>query len=150
MVLFLWRWARRHRVIRFALSGGCAAACQIALMVALSRAVMDGIPANFLAFGLAAQVNFMLSHTFTWGDRSGGSILARWVRYLTTISTTAGLNLGVFLVLRTALPEPMAALGGIAFAGTVNFLVADRAIFRPARIPARASSLAPVEVRRDV
>ncbi len=122
-------------VARFAITGIACAALQIALVAALDAAGSGGFAANAVAFALAAQLNFVLSSRFTWGDRRpGGSMSWRWLVFLGAISGTAALNLGVFALAQPLLGDVRAAALGIAAAAIVNFLVGDRAIFRPASI----------------
>src|SRR5690242_12470921 len=68
------------RPARFALTGGLAGLCQLALLSALTRRGWAPDVANVVAFLLAAQLNFVLSATFTWRDRLARAASWRAVR----------------------------------------------------------------------
>ncbi|MGE3793577.1 MAG: GtrA family protein [Dehalococcoidia bacterium] len=116
--------------------GAVCALTQLLLLVAFTRAGLSPFASNAVAFALAAHLNFVLGATFTWSDRRGGSLLLRWLAFIGAISGTALLNLATFEVARSVLPAVAAAAAGIGVAAACNFLLADRAVFRPARSPA--------------
>lgn len=120
-----------RRAVRFALTGLLCAVTQLVLLSTFTHRGMAALPANVAAFVLAAHLNFLLSSTFTWRDRRGGSMATRWAAFLAAISGTALLNLTVFEAGRVLLPVTAAAAAGIVVAATLNFLLGDRAIFRP-------------------
>lgn len=127
------RWPR---LARFVAVGGLASALQVALLALLTRHGWDAIPANMVAFLLAAQVNFALSATFTWRDRGAVAPLwRRWLLFHGSIAGTAALNQVVFLLARLALPAVLAAASGSAVAALGNYLLGDRLVFRRAREP---------------
>jgi putative flippase GtrA len=131
--------------VRFVVTGGLAALVQLGLLQVWTVLGWDPLPANVVAFLGAAQVNFWLSQLFTWGDRGGTrriglSVVPRWARFHAAISGTALLNMAVFALARTLLPSLLAAALGIAVAAVLNFVLADRFVFRPAdRRTARSS-----------
>lgn len=125
-----------RRPVRFVLTGGCCALVQLALLAALSARGFAPFEANAAAFALAAHLNFAASSTFTWRDRRGGSLPARWLAFLGAVSGTALLNLAVFALASAVLPVVLAAAAGIAVAAVVNYLVADHAIFTRRVAPA--------------
>jgi putative flippase GtrA len=136
--------ASATRPLRFAATGGVAAALQIAILTFLTRHGWEPLPANAAAFFLAAQANFALSSALTWRDRFRRYALAqRWVMFHLAIASTAVLNLVTFELVRTLLPTPAAALTGIAVAGFANFLLGDRVVFhaRPWRAEFTSSGL---------
>lgn len=146
----------RRRPVRFLLAGGLCAVAQLGMLLVLTARGAAPLLANATAFTIAAHLNFVVSATFTWGDRRGGSLLARWVAYLVAISGTALLNLAVFEVARAVLPVAVAAAAGIAVAAALNFVIGDRAIFRsdphvagaPRPLRPSTSTLAPTEQPR--
>ncbi len=129
------RYARRLvalRPARFALVGATAAVVQLALLRLLLVAGMWSVPADAVAFLVSAQVNFALSCVFTWRDRNPrAAIVARWLGFHSAIAGTALLNVGVFAATVVVLPDLAASALGIVAAAVVNFVVADRAVFRP-------------------
>lgn len=129
----------RTRLVRFAITGAVSGAAQLGILALLLRASVRAWPADVAAFAVASQVNFALSRWFTWGDRRHvGRFAGCWLRFMSTISLTALLNLGVFAVADRFVPSVLAAACGIAIAGGANFVISDRAVFRrhrPAPIP---------------
>jgi len=128
------------RPLRFALTGGIAGITQIALLALLTRHGWPGLPANGVAFLLAAQVNFALSSTFTWRDRVNGRGLShRWRAFHGAIAGMAVVNMLVFAASRTVVPTFVASLLGIGVAAIGNFVVGNRLVFR-GHAPARPST----------
>ncbi len=129
---------RGPRLARFACTGGLAAVIQLGLLHLWTARGWNAIVANAVAFFVAAQVNFALSATVTWGDRRDAlhpreTLLRRWLSFHGTIFSTALLNQAIFALARTAMPDLPAAGFGIAAAAFVNFVMLDRVIFRPRR-----------------
>lgn len=125
---------RRHildrRITRFALIGVACAALQIALVAVFEDLPIPALLLNAAAFAVAAQLNFVLSSRFTWSDRASSSVLWRWLAFLGAIAGTAAVNMGVFVLARSALGDVAASAAGIAVAAVLNFVIGDRAIFR--------------------
>lgn len=126
--------ARGPRLARFACTGGIAGIIQLALLHLWTASGWDAIVANPTAFLISAQMNFLLSATFTWGDRHDGAkrtgaFLRRWVAFHGAILGTALLNQAVFLMAQQVVPALVAAGLGIAVGALVNFLVQDRLVF---------------------
>jgi putative flippase GtrA len=119
------------RPLRFAGTGSVAAVIQLLLLTLLMRYGWDALLADVLAFLLAAQVNFVLSLTFTWPDRRGaGSLPHYWLLYHGSIAAMASLNLLVFVLMRPVVPILVASALGIIVAGIGNYLVGDLLVFR--------------------
>ncbi len=122
------------RLLRFALTGGSAGLTQLALLALLEHHGWPDLLANAMAFLLAAQLNFALSSTFTWPDRSAGhGVGRRWLAFHGSIASMAMVNMLVFVLARAVLPTlptlAASALGiGVAAIGT--FIVGDRLVFR--------------------
>jgi putative flippase GtrA len=119
------------RLARFACTGGIAGLIQLGLLHLWIARGWDAIIANPVAYLISAQVNFLLSATFIWGDRRAGSraLLRRWVAFHGSILGTSLLNEAVFLIAQQALPALVAAGMGIAAGALVNFVVQDRLVF---------------------
>jgi putative flippase GtrA len=132
------------RPLRFAGTGGTAGAAQIVLLVFLTHLGVESVLANIVAFLLAAQVNFVLSLTFTWADRLGDERLGRrWLLFHGSISLMAVVNMLTFLAARTVVPAPPASLLGIAAGAAGNYLLGDHLVFREpdAKLPAGSQGL---------
>lgn len=131
------------RPIRFAFVGGLGALTQLVSLRVLTFQGIHPLPANTVAFLLAAQVNFSLSQLFTWRDRRPqhwtAAILARrWAAFHGAISASALVNLIVFAFARHHMPQMLAAMLGIALASGVNFGMHDRVTFRHRKPKAEA------------
>lgn len=119
------------RPLRFAGTGGAAGAVQLILLALLTRHAWHPVIANCVAFLLAAQVNFLLSLTFTWRDRApAGSIPRRWILFHGSMGSMALVNMAVFAVARPFIPLAPASLAGIAAGALGNYLLGDRLVFR--------------------
>jgi putative flippase GtrA len=119
------------RPLRFAGTGGVAGTVQILFLTLLTHWNWNAIPANALAFSLAAQVNFALSSAFTWRDRAPSRSLARrWLLFHASIGVTALLNMVIFAAARLLLPMLAASAAGIAAGALGNYLIGDRLVFR--------------------
>jgi putative flippase GtrA len=119
------------RPLRFAGTGGTAAAVQLLLLLLMTRHGCPAILANCIAFLLSAQVNFGLSVTFTWRDRGTmGSLRRRWMLFHGSIALMALVNMLVFALTRSFLPLTAASLAGIAAGAIGNYFIGDRLVFR--------------------
>jgi putative flippase GtrA len=143
MTTALLHHARRHdRLLRFAVTGGVAAAVQIGLLAVLAPRVGHPDLADLLAFLAAAQVNFVLSSTFTWRDRRqpGAAMAGHWLRFHLSIAAMAVVNMATFAAVHPVTGAVVAAAAGIGAAAAGNFLLGDRLVFPPAARPARAGT----------
>ena len=119
------------RPLRFAGTGGAAAAVQLLLLAFLTRHGWPAVLANGAAFLIAAQINFVLSVTFTWRDRwAGDSLLRRWGLFHASIALMALVNMLTFAATRSFLPLAAASLAGIAAGAVGNYVLGDRLVFR--------------------
>jgi len=125
-------WARP---VRFAVVGGISGLAQLATLALLINSSVDPLVANAFGFAISAELNFLLSQTFTWRDRTRhdarDTMAARWLTFHMCIAGTAALNMAVFAVMRNEVPDLLAATIGILAAAVLNFLANDRVTFRP-------------------
>ena len=129
----LWRklFSAQARPVRFAITGGMAAVIQLLLLSLLTGHQWPALMANGVAFLLAAQFNFVVSNFFTWRDRpSSQSLGRRWLAFHGSIASMAVVNLLVFAIMRTVLPDLLASAAGIGVASIGNFFIGDRLIFQ--------------------
>ena len=69
------------RIIRFAMVGALCYLVQLGLMHGLEHS-MHLYCADLIAFLASAQLNFILSQVFTWGDRQHGErLFTRWIKF---------------------------------------------------------------------
>ncbi len=132
----VWKqlFSPRARPLRFAITGGLAGLLQLTLLGLLTRHGWSPLVANTVAFLLAAQFNFVVSNLFTWRDRrTTQSLGGRWLAFHGSIASMAVVNLVVFAVARTMLPDLLASAAGIAAASVGNFFIGDRLVFQSRR-----------------
>ncbi len=125
--------SQRARPLRFVFTGGLCGLIQLLLFLLLTRAGWQPLLANSVAFLLSAQVNFLLSISFTWADRvqtERKNLLARWLAFHGSILGTALLNQLVFFLAHLLISSQYAAIAGIAVAALANFVLLDRRVFR--------------------
>jgi putative flippase GtrA len=116
--------------VRFIGTGLSAAGVQLALLTLLIHLGWHDVPANIVAFLVAAQVNFALSYNLTWHDRHAPGTLRRcWLLFHGSIAVMALLNLLVFLTARPLVPAILASALGIAAGALGNYVTGDRLVF---------------------
>jgi putative flippase GtrA len=119
------------RVPRFVLTGGLAGLTQLALLKLFINQGIHALPANLIAFLLAAQLNFVLSNAFTWADRRPGHAMwRRWSAFHGSIASMAIVNMIVFAFAHTVMPVSAASVAGIGVAAIGNFFIGDHLVFR--------------------
>jgi len=122
-------------VLRFALVGSTCGVIQLGLLHVLVEAQVQDNLANLAAFGMSAQVNFILSQFFTWRDRWAPSLgpprlISRLFLFNGSVATTGVVNQSVFGLANLFIWYLPAAALGIAVAAVTNFLLNDRIVFR--------------------
>jgi putative flippase GtrA len=137
------------RVGRFALTGILAGLVQLGALSLLIHNGWQSLLANAVAFLLSAQLNFVLSHLFTWRDRQiGRRLWRRWLAFHGSIAAMAALNMAVFVALRPLLPALLASAAGICAAALGNYLIGDHVVFRahPQQLPVARIVARPIRV----
>lgn len=127
-----------RRGFRFYLVGAFGIGVQLGALALLKAGLhLHYAPATALAVECAVLHNFLWHEFFTWSDRSSGSPGAA-LRRLATFNLTTGLISigGNVLLMRLLVGElglhyVVANLATIASCSLANFLVSDRAVFRP-------------------
>jgi putative flippase GtrA len=125
--------SQRARPLRFVFTGGLCGLIQLLLFLLLTRVGWQPLLANIVAFLFSAQVNFLLSISFTWSDRvqtERKGWLARWLAFHSSILGTALLNQLVFFLAHLLIANQFAAIAGIGVAALANFVLLDRRVFR--------------------
>ena len=119
------------RPLRFAGTGVAAGGLQLTLLAVLTARGWNTLPANVVAFVVAAQFNFLMSNVVTWRDRQlTGSIRRRWLLFHASIAVMALVNMVVFVAARDLVPALAASALGIAAGACGNYLAGDRLVFR--------------------
>jgi cellulose synthase/poly-beta-1,6-N-acetylglucosamine synthase-like glycosyltransferase/putative flippase GtrA len=139
--------AARPHLARYPIVGLLCTGFQLVLFSVLSRGMAPSTAANTLAFVLSTQLNFALSHRFTWAHRRGGISLplrrlaSRWLGYNGATALGVVVNAVVFYfadVLRE-LPGMTSAVIAVAASTLVVYSFSSRMIF--AIVPEAAQAL---------
>lgn len=134
-------FAVRPYLVRFALVGLVCTAFQLGLFRLLLWYAVHPLAANSTAFLLSTQLNFTLSHRFTWAHRrAAGSLpprelFKRCVAYNGAAVLGLGINAAAFYGCHSllALPPFTAAVAAVTVSTVVTYVLSSRAIFVAAR-----------------
>ena len=133
------------RLVRFFTVGWMGFVVQMAAFVALTSVVhVSWLSATAAAAELSIIHNFFWHERWTWKDRRefrGFSVLAKFARFnVATGIVGVGGNLAVvaLYVIVFGLPPVMANVLAVATLSIINFIVADRWIFRATPRPSAA------------
>jgi putative flippase GtrA len=127
----------RPHLARYALVGLFCTGLQLLLFRALLWCAVLPSAANSAAFLVSTQVNFFLSHRFTWAHRRGGArlptrrLIGRCLAFNGAATVGLGVNAVAFLVLHLVLalaPLPSAVAAAVMSTG-VTYLVSNKMIF---------------------
>ena len=126
-----------RRAWRFYLVGGLGIAVQLATLAALNRAGIEYVISTALAVEAAVVHNFLWHERYTWADRRSGGVRGELTRLAKFNATTGVVSIGGnVLLMRLLVGEVgfrpvLANIITIASCSLLNFLVSDRAVFRP-------------------
>jgi len=126
-----------RRAVRFYAVGALGIAVQLGALAALTHAGLNYVAATVLAVEAAVVHNFLWHQHYTWGERRTPGVGAYLWRLLKFNSTTGLVSIGGNVVLMRLLvgeggfPPVVANILTIASCSLLNFLVSDRAVFRP-------------------
>ncbi|MGH7196397.1 MAG: glycosyltransferase [Candidatus Saccharimonadales bacterium] len=127
------------RVARFGMVGTVCLLVQLGIMWFLVNHGIHESPANSTGFLLSAQLNFVLSRNFTWGDRTKQGLLlarrfAQWVAFNSVVLAGAVVNFLAFAG-ATMLDVPIvyAAIAAVVLAMGVTFTLHHFGVFRRRR-----------------
>jgi putative flippase GtrA len=129
----------RARPIRFSCVGGIAALFQLGVFALFIRHGVNPFAGNAVAFLFAAQINFLLSSTFTWRLRTWGDprhVAGRWMAFHAAVAYSAMLNFVTFMIALHFASELVASAAGIAVGAVANYLANDRVVFARETAPA--------------
>jgi len=125
------------RAGRFYLVGALGIAVQLGGLAALNHVGVNYVVATALAVEAAVVHNFLWHERYTWSDRRSHSTGAELLRLLKFNSTTGAVSIGGNVILMRLLVgeagfRPVIAnILTIASCSLLNFLLSDRAVFRP-------------------
>ncbi len=126
-----------RRAFRFYAVGWLGIAVQLGALAALVHTGLNYVPATALAVEAAVLHNFVWHQHYTWGERQTRGLVAYLWRLLKFNATTGLVSIGGNVILMRLLVgeagfRPVIAnVLTIACCSLLNFLVSDRAVFRP-------------------
>jgi putative flippase GtrA len=131
----------RAHLVRYAFVGLVCTAFQLVLFRLLLRYAVPPFVANSVAFLLSTQLNFTLSHRYTWAHRRATAalpprqLLARCVAYNGAAVLGLGINAAAFYGCHSllVLPPFTAAGAALTVSTVVTYLLSSRVIFVAAR-----------------
>jgi putative flippase GtrA len=138
--------ARYRRLATYVAVGLTSFTVQFVVLAILVRLSAYRPVANGAAFAISAQVNFVLSSRFTWGDRRASGrreIALRWAAYNSLALASLGCDTAVFVLSYRAIGTAPAALLGVAVVTCMVYLVCNTLIFgrgRRTRTSGRAAA----------
>lgn len=127
------------RFVRFALAGAGGFAIQVGMLAVLTSLFdVNYMVATLIAVEAAILSNFAWHQQWTWKDRAGGApMLRRLLRFnaLTATTSIAGsIVVTAFFVEAIGLHVIAANIASVAILSVINFIGADRLVFRAAVI----------------
>ena len=126
----------RKRFAVFAIVGLVCFAVQLALLAVMVHLGSSRPVANAIAFGLSAQLNFLLSSRVTWRDRPAAGRSGtgtRWLAYNGTALVSLGCNTAVFAAAYRSIGTAPAAALGVLTGTCVVYLTCNLLVFRGRR-----------------
>jgi putative flippase GtrA len=126
-----------RRAWRFYLVGALGIAVQLGMLTLLTHAGLHYVAATVLAVEAAVIHNFMWHQHYTWAERLERGPRAYLWRLLKFNSTTGLVSIGGNVVLmrllvgEVGLRPVLANIIAIGSCSLLNFLVSDKAVFRP-------------------
>ena len=142
--------AARPHLVRYAVVGLICTSFQLLLFRFLLWRQVSPLAANSVAFLVSAQVNFVLSHWYTWANRRSSTrqplwrLLVRCLAFNAAAAGGLGVNAVVFLVAHSALALPplTSALAAVVVSTGVVYVLSSLAIFPAAAARAHSRSTA--------
>jgi putative flippase GtrA len=125
------------RLVRFAIVGVSCLALQYLIVELLHADLGYGaFVSDAIGFAISAQLNFLLSNQFSWGDAPrvhGRALFSRWRKFLYVAGLATIINASVYTVVH----EYMGSLTAIVCASVVStawtFLLNHYFVFQPSR-----------------
>ncbi len=133
--LYRYRYGAIARLLSFALVGASGFVIDVAVYLGLQAIGAEHRAARFLSFWPAATWNWWLNRRLTFEERPRQARARQWTKFVAGSAIGLGVNVGAYLVLtgfvelfaRHRLP---ALACGVLLGGGVNFLVANRYVYR--------------------
>jgi len=140
------------RFVRFALAGATGFVMQIAVVALLANwAGMNYLAATAIAVEAAIVINYLWHERYTWRDRPAMTSRERWLRLGRFNAMTAATSIVGSLILTAVLVEsfnlqPIGAnIVCVATLAVINFIGADKLVFRTGAVAAVVLMASPTD-----
>ena len=140
------------RFVRFALAGATGFVMQIAVVALLANwAGMNYLAATAIAVEAAIVINYLWHERYTWRDRPAMTTRERWLRLGRFNAMTAATSIVGSLILTAVLVEsfnlqPIGAnIVCVATLAVINFIGADKLVFRTGAVAAVVLMASPTD-----
>lgn len=133
--LYRVRFGGAARLISFGLVGASGFADDVACYLGLQGLGVEHRVARFVAFWPAVTWNWLVNRALTFDERPRQPRARQWTRFVASSLLGLAVNVGSYTLLTTfvapfARHRLLALVLGVALGGVVNFLVADRYVYR--------------------
>lgn len=133
--LYRFRYGHAARLVSFALVGGCGFVIDLAAYLGLQVLGVEHRLARFGSFWPAVTWNWLINRALTFDERPRDPRARQWTRFVASSALGLAVNVGSYTLL-TSFVEPFARhrlpalVIGVGLGGIVNFLFADRFVYR--------------------
>ncbi len=133
--LYRFRFPLLARLVPFALVGGSGLAVDSGFYFGLQALGTHHLLARFLSFWMAVSWNWGLNRIVTFGDRPRTPRASQWGRFTLSSLVALALNFGAYWMLTSNVAffgreRFLALLLGVVGASAVNFIAANRFVYR--------------------
>ena len=133
--LYLYRFDAIARLLSFGLVGASGFVIDIAAYLGLQAIGVEHRVARFLSFWPAVTWNWAINRALTFEERARQPRMRQWTKFVASSLLGLGVNVGSYTLLTTFVDlfgrhRLVALVCGVALGGAVNFLVANRYVYR--------------------
>ena len=133
--LYRFRYGAAARLISFGLVGASGLLVDIAFYLALQGMGLEHRMARFVSFWPAVSWNWLINRALTFDERPRQPHARQWTKFVASSVLGLGVNVGSYTLL-TSFVDPfaryrlLALVLGVCLGGVVNFLIANRYVYR--------------------
>ena len=133
--LYLLRYGAAARLASFALVGASGFVIDVAIYLGLQAIGVEHRAARFLSFWPAVTWNWVLNRGLTFEERLRQPHMRQWTKFVASSLIGLSANVGSYTVLTSFVGffshyHLLALMVGVGLGGFVNFLVANRYVYR--------------------
>ena len=133
--LYRYRYGDAARLISFGLVGASGLLIDVAFFLTLQSLGVEHRLARFVSFWPAVSWNWLVNRALTFDERPRQPHARQWTRFVASSVLGLGINVGSYTLLTSfvelfARYRLLALVVGVGLGGVVNFLVANRYVYR--------------------